>query len=266
MIYLHHGSKSPTVATLQVLVSGGIKVDGVYGPKTEARVKAYQKVHKPPLTVDGVVGRHTWSALMTEHDVVTIDVVDMVEQVVPDSRGVLHYVKDPVNTFTGGMLADLRRGGSDPITLFGQSNSTATMVQAIIQRALRPRRIALLRIYGHGSAGSQNVSAGEEALDEHMTSLDTSTLWWSLPQLQQLAPYFARWGAVELRGCEVGAGASGHILLRNVAGALQVPVTAGKHTQYSGLTQSFALQGPITTSLPYGGTLRGWAEAASKRE
>ena len=264
MIYLHNGSKSPTVATLQVLISAGIKVDGVYGAKTEARVRAYQKEHKPPLKVDGAVGRYTWSALMTENDVVTIDVVDMVEQVVPDTHGVLHYVMHPLKTFTGGMLADLRRGGSDPITLYGQSNSTATMVQAIIQRALRPRRIALLRIYGHGSAGSQNISAGEEALDEHLTSLDTSTLGWSLPQLQQLARCFAPWGAVELRGCHVGAGASGHSLVKRIAGAVQVPVTAGKHMQYSGLTKSFAIQGPITTGFPCGGTLGGWAEAASK--
>ena len=39
---------------------GGI--DGVYGPKTETAVKAYQKARK--LTVDGIVGPKTWAALM----------------------------------------------------------------------------------------------------------------------------------------------------------------------------------------------------------
>ena len=39
----------------------GVAQDGVYGPKTEAAVKAFQKAHK--LTVDGLVGRGTWAVL-----------------------------------------------------------------------------------------------------------------------------------------------------------------------------------------------------------
>lgn len=37
------------------------KIDGIYGPKTEAAVKAFQK--KAGLTVDGIVGKKTWAAL-----------------------------------------------------------------------------------------------------------------------------------------------------------------------------------------------------------
>lgn len=37
--------------------------DGVYGPATEAAVRRFQQTH-PPLQVDGVVGGHTWIALM----------------------------------------------------------------------------------------------------------------------------------------------------------------------------------------------------------
>jgi hypothetical protein len=39
-----------------------ITVDGVFGPKTLAAVKAFQKAH-PPLTVDGICGPNTWAAL-----------------------------------------------------------------------------------------------------------------------------------------------------------------------------------------------------------
>jgi len=36
-------------------------VDGVFGPKTEAAVKAFQT--DQGLVVDGIVGRNTWKAL-----------------------------------------------------------------------------------------------------------------------------------------------------------------------------------------------------------
>jgi peptidoglycan hydrolase-like protein with peptidoglycan-binding domain len=38
-----------------------LKVDSEYGPKTRDAVRAFQKAHK--LTVDGIVGKATWTAL-----------------------------------------------------------------------------------------------------------------------------------------------------------------------------------------------------------
>lgn len=38
-------------------------VDGIFGPSTEARVKAFQQQH-PPLGVDGQVGPKTWAKLV----------------------------------------------------------------------------------------------------------------------------------------------------------------------------------------------------------
>jgi GH24 family phage-related lysozyme (muramidase) len=53
------GSKGKDVERIQRAV--GADPDGIYGPKTEAAVKAYQKRHG--LTVDGIVGPITWSMM-----------------------------------------------------------------------------------------------------------------------------------------------------------------------------------------------------------
>jgi peptidoglycan hydrolase-like protein with peptidoglycan-binding domain len=53
------GLKGKDVERIQRAV--GAKPDGVYGPQTEAAVKAYQKRHG--LAVDGIVGPKTWSVM-----------------------------------------------------------------------------------------------------------------------------------------------------------------------------------------------------------
>jgi len=50
------------VLFLQKWIGGGkLTLDGVFGPKTEARVKWYQKMRK--LKVDGIVGPKTWAQM-----------------------------------------------------------------------------------------------------------------------------------------------------------------------------------------------------------
>lgn len=50
------------VKKVQMVV--GVTADGVFGPKTEAAVKAWQKAHN--LDDDGIVGPKTWSAMFPE--------------------------------------------------------------------------------------------------------------------------------------------------------------------------------------------------------
>ena len=63
---LKKGSKGESVKALQILLNGyGYscgEVDGSFGPNTLSAVKNYQKAHK--LTVDGSVGKNTWSELL----------------------------------------------------------------------------------------------------------------------------------------------------------------------------------------------------------
>lgn len=66
---LREGAHGAAVRTLQEgLRKGGFNpgpVDGIFGPKTEAAVKAFQAKHG--LQVDGIVGPKTWAALKSAH-------------------------------------------------------------------------------------------------------------------------------------------------------------------------------------------------------
>ncbi len=59
------GSKGHPVPALQYLLRARghlVTVDGIFGPKTEAAVKALQTADQ--ITVDGIVGPQTWGALI----------------------------------------------------------------------------------------------------------------------------------------------------------------------------------------------------------
>jgi peptidoglycan hydrolase-like protein with peptidoglycan-binding domain len=61
------GDKNHPVQTLQHLLRAHghkIYVDGIFGPRTEAAVRAFQKDRK--LAVDGLVGPLTWSRLVIQ--------------------------------------------------------------------------------------------------------------------------------------------------------------------------------------------------------
>ena len=57
---LKRGSKGEEVRKLQTML-GNLDVDGIFGKKTEAAVKAFQAAND--LKVDGIVGEMTWAAL-----------------------------------------------------------------------------------------------------------------------------------------------------------------------------------------------------------
>ena len=57
---VRRGSTGELVREVQTIV-GGIKIDGQFGPATEAAVKQFQTAHK--LVADGIVGPQTWAAM-----------------------------------------------------------------------------------------------------------------------------------------------------------------------------------------------------------
>jgi peptidoglycan hydrolase-like protein with peptidoglycan-binding domain len=64
---VRQGAQQHPVKTLQHLLGArghAVAVDGVFGPRTDAAVRAFQREHA--LGVDGIVGPHTWSALIVQ--------------------------------------------------------------------------------------------------------------------------------------------------------------------------------------------------------
>jgi peptidoglycan hydrolase-like protein with peptidoglycan-binding domain len=62
---VRQGDRDHPVRTLQYLLrerGHSVAVDGIFGPKTDAAVRAFQR--SAHLAVDGIVGPHTWSALI----------------------------------------------------------------------------------------------------------------------------------------------------------------------------------------------------------
>jgi mannosyl-glycoprotein endo-beta-N-acetylglucosaminidase len=66
---LRLGSEGKDVRYLQTILNYygySLKIDGIFGKKTEDAVKKFQKSRR--LRVDGIVGPKTWTALLTDYD------------------------------------------------------------------------------------------------------------------------------------------------------------------------------------------------------
>jgi len=66
MVTMRRGMVGSSVRDLQIALNAygraGLKVDGIFGPKTEAAVRAFQEIFN--LTIDGIVGKETATALV----------------------------------------------------------------------------------------------------------------------------------------------------------------------------------------------------------
>ncbi|WP_344932248.1 peptidoglycan-binding domain-containing protein [Actinoplanes nipponensis] len=64
---VRQGDKEHPVFTLQYLLRARgktVTVDGIFGPRTEAAVREWQR--QKSIAVDGIVGPHTWGTLIIE--------------------------------------------------------------------------------------------------------------------------------------------------------------------------------------------------------
>jgi len=72
VVTVKKGSKGDAVRAVQEVIkfhdqsggeSGGVQIDGIFGPKTDAFIRGFQEALE--ITVDGIVGPVTWRALVS---------------------------------------------------------------------------------------------------------------------------------------------------------------------------------------------------------
>ncbi len=236
----------PAVAVLQKLLNrggAGLKVDGIFGPRTEQAVIQFQKQRH--LAADGIVGVNTWPRVSAGADLPIMDCVD---------------IFDPL--LTEDTQTPLTRVGANPLVLGGMCNGVQQAVQMILSAS--PGNVFLLRFHGHGAPGEAGVSDGRGDLDpasDQRADLDLGNLNVLLPIMMRLSGIFGPYGCIQFMHCETGRGARGRAMLTKIANAVGVPVSAAVNDQF-GLNQGplpFGLQGPTTTVVPGGKTIADWA-------
>ncbi len=78
----------------------------------------------------------------------------------------------------------------------------------------------------------------------------------------KIRPYFAKLGSIELHGCRVASGITGHKLVAILAMSSNVPVSAGSGLQWTSPADSkmnLTLESPVFTFFPMGTDLKFWA-------
>ncbi len=123
---------------------------------------------------------------------------------------------------------------STQIQFYGESNGVTQMVSSVLSAA-SAGTLDALRIWGHGYPGGQNVTGGADGdtADQDFAGMSGANFNQTVGVLQQLKPLFSASGRAELRGCSVGAGADGNVLLLDLASLWNVPVYGGDVVQFS---------------------------------
>ena len=147
----------------------------------------------------------------------------------------------------------IKKGGSNPIVMYGMCGAVEDVVYKIKNRAGQHHVITLLRFHGHGAPGMMNIAAGKDNSFVHHSGISNSNFQATKGTLSELKPFFSQHKArVELHGCNVAKGSKGELLIKNLAKVWGVPVSAGVKTQYGGVGNQFKFEGLVQTADPKG--------------
>ena len=241
---LRRGDKLPSVGVLQKLLNRGganLRADGDFGSKTETAVRNFQRQRL--LTQDGVVGQDTWPRVSANAELPIVDCIDIFD---PDLMNL--------------EMRDIQNAGGNPIVIGGASNGVEQMVQMIATAGRR--NVFLLRFHGHGAPGVAGFSFGRGGAGfGHRADIDPANISVLAPILARLRPVFGPYGCVQFMHCSTGRGPSGRAVLKTIAEALGVPVSAGVLDQLGGGLHTFEFEGPTFTAVPGGRSLAQWAQA-----
>lgn len=258
--YLSLGDNLPTVGILQKLLNrAGAKLnpDGVFGPKTLAAVRQFQR--SKGLTPDGIVGKDTWPRLTDGLDLPIVDCVDVFDSFQKEEllrakkKKKAAQMADSYET----EVDDIVTVGGTPFVIGGMSNGVEQAVSMICTAA---RETFLLRFHGHGYAGSVGISSGSGGPNE-LNRINAESIPLLRNVIARLKDVFGPYGSVQLMSCHTARGNDGKEMLKTMASIVEVPVTAGVNLQYGGGTATFRLEGPTHTAIPNGQSLKEWCRA-----
>lgn len=149
-----------------------------------------------------------------------------------------------------GAIYDLRRNEPDAtiIKIPASAGGVTYMVSAVLN-ATRPRGMNVLRIFGHGYGGYQNVGGGlsSEAY-AYCGCIDLDHLDGIASLLASLSSrFYSSHSRLELRGCEVASTESGNELITRLAKIVGVRVLAATDAQCD-----YEWDGPVYQAEPSG--------------
>ena len=239
-VLLKHGDVLAAVSVAQLLLKrtgATISADGIFGQKTMAAVKDFQRSHSG-LGVDGIIGKDTWTRLKHTETLPIIDFIDVFDpDLYSSERRFLHLA------------------GTSPITIGGMSNGIEQAVTNLLSSSLN---VFLVRFHGHGAPGAAGVSDGHGDISSRSTFENNPE---TMAAMRRLKPLFGKYGCVQFMHCQTGRGAIGRTFLQKISSTLNVPVTAAVNDQYgSTLSETLRFEGRTATSCP-GGNLKSWSSS-----
>jgi Putative peptidoglycan binding domain len=250
MFQLSYAEHSPRVTLLQILLKDEyrLRVDGAFGPKTLAALRAFQAAHNEPAL--GVTSPGTWRKLLNGTRLAVVSSVDAADQGLAAIDG-----------------QALRAAGDTPILMQPMCNALGQLVADVRQRSAG-NSLAALRLDGHGNLGRWlTISAGDvvdmkraeyrEVEREIFNYVSAANFSRVASVLAQLKPLFAPFGFAEHHGCSLGSRPETLKMLARLANLWNVPVSVGVRTQDFGVVTYF--QGPVRTVFPNGMSLKAWS-------
>ena len=131
-------------------------------------------------------------------------------------------------------------------------NSLGDIVTLAVRRSWGGDRLRRLRVFGHGSAGTQGLSDSVHGRSVLPAADRISAAWM---ELCNLGHCFDRGGWIELHGCSVADGEVGKRYVASLARTIGVRVRAGRGAQTigGGTTRGFENFWVEATPLPTGG-------------
>ena len=169
---LRRGTSGPSVVTVQVMINRIAQnypaipklanVDGIYGSRTEASVRAYQQIFG--LTPDGIVGKATWYSMVRLYVAVTdlAELRSMGQQFYANSW----LVSDPLQVgSTGEKVRHLQYMLSVIASFIPQIPPLS--IDGTFGQATRASVLAAQRYFGLPQTGIVNASTWEEIYDQY---------------------------------------------------------------------------------------------------